>query len=169
MATHHKLLLVDPNTGALAALRETLSFASDLEVVGDAGLGPAALTWARTLQPDIVIVAVDEPVGRPLATIQLLAQGSPTWTVLGLAPSVDHALFRKTVLAGATDVEGIFTADPRVVPTARKVAEIGYEEMLELAQLGARVMHPRAVELGELYDMPILVASSFSDVPGTSV
>jgi aspartate kinase len=67
-----------------------------------------------------------------------------------------------------TDVEGIFTADPRVVPAARKVAEIGYEEMLELAQLGARVMHPRAVELGELYDMPILVASSFSDRPGVA-
>ena len=68
-----------------------------------------------------------------------------------------------------TDVEGIFTADPRVVPTARKVTEIGYEEMLELAQLGARVMHPRAVELGELYDMPILVASSFADAPGTLI
>jgi aspartate kinase len=68
-----------------------------------------------------------------------------------------------------TDVEGIYTADPRIVPDARKLAEIGYEEMLELAQLGARVMHPRAVELGELYDMPIQVASSFSDVPGTLI
>jgi aspartate kinase len=68
-----------------------------------------------------------------------------------------------------TDVEGIYTADPRVVAKARKVAEIGYEEMLELAQLGARVMHPRAVELGELYDMPILVASSFADAPGTLI
>ena len=68
-----------------------------------------------------------------------------------------------------TDVEGIYTADPRVVPNARKVTEIGYEEMLELAQLGARVMHPRAVELGELYDMPILVASSFADAPGTLI
>ena len=68
-----------------------------------------------------------------------------------------------------TDVDGIYTADPRVVPTARKLDEIGYEEMLELAQLGARVMHPRAVELGELYDMPILVASSFSDNPGTLI
>ena len=68
-----------------------------------------------------------------------------------------------------TDVEGIYTADPRVVPDARKLAEIGYEEMLELAQLGARVMHPRAVELGELYDMPIQVASSFVDAPGTLI
>jgi aspartate kinase len=68
-----------------------------------------------------------------------------------------------------TDVEGVYTADPRVEPAARRVAEIGYEEMLEMAQLGARVMAPRAVELGELYDMPILVASSFSDAPGTLI
>ncbi len=68
-----------------------------------------------------------------------------------------------------TDVEGIFTADPRVVPDARKVHEIGYEEMLELAQLGARVMHPRAVELAELYAMPILVSSSFSTASGTLI
>jgi aspartate kinase len=68
-----------------------------------------------------------------------------------------------------TDVEGIYTADPRIVPGARKLDEIGYEEMLELAQLGAKVMHPRAVELGELYDMPIQVASSFAEVPGTLI
>jgi aspartate kinase len=68
-----------------------------------------------------------------------------------------------------TDVEGIFTADPRVVPGARKLSDIGYEEMLELAQLGARVMHPRAVELAELYGVPIHVASSFSDAPGTLI
>jgi aspartate kinase len=68
-----------------------------------------------------------------------------------------------------TDVDGIYTADPRVVANARKLAEIGYEEMLELAQLGARVMHPRAVELGELYNMPIQVASSFGDQPGTLI
>src|SRR5438874_4761096 len=68
-----------------------------------------------------------------------------------------------------TDVEGIFTADPRIVTSARKLSQIGYEEMLELAQLGARVMHPRAVELAELYDMPIQVASSFDEVPGTLI
>jgi aspartate kinase len=68
-----------------------------------------------------------------------------------------------------TDVEGIYTADPRIVPSARKLKEVGYEEMLELAQLGARVMHPRAVELAELYNMPILVSSSFTDTPGTLI
>lgn len=68
-----------------------------------------------------------------------------------------------------TDVEGIYTADPRVVPNARKLNQISYEEMLELASLGARVMHPRAVELGGVYGVPILVRSSFSDAPGTLI
>jgi aspartate kinase len=68
-----------------------------------------------------------------------------------------------------TDVDGVHTADPRLVPDARKLDEIGYEEMLELASYGARVIHSRAVELGEVYKMPILVASSFSDRPGTII
>jgi aspartate kinase len=68
-----------------------------------------------------------------------------------------------------TDVAGVFTADPRLVPAARKLDRISYAEMLELAHLGARVMHPRAVELGELFGMPIWVRSSFSDEPGTLI
>ena len=67
-----------------------------------------------------------------------------------------------------TDVDGIYTADPRVVPNARKLAEVGYEEMLELASYGAK-MHPRSIELGALYNVPILVASSSKDVPGTLI
>ncbi|MCL4371589.1 MAG: aspartate kinase [Chloroflexi bacterium] len=68
-----------------------------------------------------------------------------------------------------TDVDGVFTADPRVEPRARKLDEISYEEMLELAKLGARVMHPRAVELGEAYHLPIVVRSSFNDNLGTLI
>jgi len=68
-----------------------------------------------------------------------------------------------------TDVEGIHTADPRVEPNARKLPEISYEEMLELATYGARVMHNRAVELGAVYRVPIYVASSFTDSPGTLI
>jgi aspartate kinase len=68
-----------------------------------------------------------------------------------------------------TDVDGVYTADPRLVPEAQKLDEIGYEEMLELASLGSKVMHSRAVELGEVYKMPILVASSFSNNPGTLI
>ena len=68
-----------------------------------------------------------------------------------------------------TDVEGVYTADPRLAPDARRLDEIGYEEMLELASHGAKVMHSRAVELGGMHNMPILVASSFSDKPGTLI
>jgi aspartate kinase len=68
-----------------------------------------------------------------------------------------------------TDVEGVFTADPRIEPDARKLKEITYEEMLELASRGARVMAPRAVEIGAVYNIPILVASSFSEAPGTII
>ena len=67
-----------------------------------------------------------------------------------------------------TDVEGIYTADPAVVPEARKLTEIGYDEMLELASYGAK-MHPRAIELGAVYNVPIYVASSFSESSGTLI
>ena len=68
-----------------------------------------------------------------------------------------------------TDVEGVYSADPRIAPEACRLTEIGYDEMLELATYGAKVMHPRAVELGELFDIPIMVASSFTRNPGTLI
>ncbi len=68
-----------------------------------------------------------------------------------------------------TDVDGIFTADPRLVKTARKLSHIQYDEMLELAAVGARVLHPRAVEIGELYGVPIHVRSSFHEGVGTMI
>jgi aspartate kinase len=68
-----------------------------------------------------------------------------------------------------TDVDGIFTADPRIVKNARKLTHIRYDEMLELAAVGARVMHPRAVEIGELYRVPIHVRSSFTEGVGTMI
>src|SRR6266511_134318 len=68
-----------------------------------------------------------------------------------------------------TDVRGIFTADPRLVPGARQLDMIGYEEMLELAHQGAQVMQTRAVELGWVNDVVIEVLSSFEDAPGTLI
>jgi aspartate kinase len=68
-----------------------------------------------------------------------------------------------------TDVRGIFTADPRLVPDARQLPVIGYEEMLELAQQGAQVMQVRAVELGWINGVEIEVLSSFEDAPGTLI
>ena len=67
-----------------------------------------------------------------------------------------------------TDVEGIYSADPRVAAGARKLSSVGYEEMLELAAAGAK-MHPRSIELGAVYNVPIYVASSFSDAAGTLI
>ncbi len=68
-----------------------------------------------------------------------------------------------------TDTDGIYTADPRVVPEAKRLEEIGYDEMMELATYGNKVMQPRAIELAELYNIPILVASSFNNNPGTLI
>ncbi len=66
-----------------------------------------------------------------------------------------------------TDVDGVYTTDPRIVPEARKMDFISYDEMLELASVGAGVMHSRSIEFGKKFDVPIQVRSSFSDVEGT--
>jgi aspartate kinase len=73
-----------------------------------------------------------------------------------------------------TDVDGVYTCDPRIVPQAQKLSKITYEEMLEMAALGAKVLHPRSVELAMAWDVPLQVLSSFdeaigSDYPGTQV
>ncbi|MGJ3243639.1 MAG: aspartate kinase [Opitutales bacterium] len=68
-----------------------------------------------------------------------------------------------------TDVDGIYTADPRIVPTARKLKEIAFEECLELASLGSKVMQSRAVEFAQKFNVPFEVRSSFNDQPGTLV
>ena len=67
------------------------------------------------------------------------------------------------------DVEGVYTADPRIVPDARRLKDILYEEMLEMASQGSTVMHNRAVELAAVYELPVLVASSMVDAPGTLI
>ena len=68
-----------------------------------------------------------------------------------------------------TDVDGIFSADPRIVPRARKLDSISYEETLEMASLGARVMHPRSVELAMRHKLRVTVRSSFNNRPGTEI
>jgi len=68
-----------------------------------------------------------------------------------------------------TDVEGVFTTDPNICSKARKLERISYEEMLEMASMGAKVLHLRAVEFGMKYNVPIMVLSSFIDAPGTLV
>jgi aspartate kinase len=68
-----------------------------------------------------------------------------------------------------TDVEGVYTADPRIVPDARKMDRISYDEMLEMASLGAKVLHGRSVEFAKKYNVPLVVRSSFNQAPGTLV
>jgi aspartate kinase len=111
----------------------------------------------------IVIVAGFQGVTEEMDTTTLGRGGSDT-TAVALAVSLGAE-----VCQIYTDVDGVYTADPRLVPEAKKLDEISYEEMLELASYGAKVMHPRAVELGELFNTPILVASSFNDKPGTLI
>jgi aspartate kinase len=112
---------------------------------------------------NIVIVAGFQGVSGK-RDITTLGRGGSDTTAVALAASLGAE-----VCQIYTDVEGVYTADPRLVPEAKKLGEISYEEMLELATYGARVMHNRAVELGWLYNVPILVASSFSDSPGTII
>ncbi len=68
-----------------------------------------------------------------------------------------------------TDVDGVYTTDPRIVAEARKVKQISYDEMLELASLGAGVMHSRSIEFAKKFDVPIHVRSSFTDIPGSMI
>jgi len=112
---------------------------------------------------NIVIVAGFQGI-TPNMDITTLGRGGSDTTAVALAASLNA-----DVCQIYTNVEGVYTADPRLVLEASKLDKIGYEEMLEMASYGAKVIHPRAVELGELYNMPILVASSFSDSPGTII
>lgn len=68
-----------------------------------------------------------------------------------------------------TDVDGVYSTDPRIVKCARKLNEISYDEMLELANLGAAVLHPRAVEYAKNYNVKLVVRSSFNHNEGTQV
>src|SRR5207248_5527411 len=66
-----------------------------------------------------------------------------------------------------TDVDGIYTTDPRLVPDARKLDRISYDEMLELASVGANILHSRSVEFAKKFDVPLQKRSSFTDTEGT--
>ena len=111
---------------------------------------------------NIVIVAGFQGVTEE-SDITTLGRGASDLTAVALAAALEAD--RCEIY---TDVDGIYTADPRMVPKAQKLDEIGFEEMLELASYGAK-MNPRSIELGMVYNVPILVASSFEDLPGTLI
>ena len=114
-------------------------------------------------QGRIVIVAGFQGITDDMDVTTLGRGGSDT-TAVALAASLKAAVCERY-----TDVEGIYTSDPHLVAEARRLREIGYEEMLELAAYGSKVMHPRAIELAGEFNVPILVASSFTDSPGTLI
>ncbi|MGV3607961.1 MAG: aspartate kinase [Planctomycetaceae bacterium] len=96
--------------------------------------------------------------------ITTLGRGGSDTTAVALA-----AALRADACEIYTDVDGIYTTDPRVVPEARRTSRISYDEMLELASLGAGVMHSRSIEFGKKFNVPIHVRSSFTDQPGTMI
>lgn len=96
--------------------------------------------------------------------ITTLGRGGSDTTAVALA-----AVLQADACEIYTDVDGVYTTDPRVVPQARQIARISYDEMLELASLGAGVMHNRSIEFAKRFSVPIHVRSSFSDVPGTMI
>ena len=112
---------------------------------------------------NIVIAAGFQGIDDEL-NITTLGRGGSDTTAVALA-----AVLRADACEIYTDVDGVYTTDPRVVPEARRVGRISYDEMLELASLGAGVMHSRSIEFGKKFDVPIHVRSSFTDQPGTMI
>ncbi|TDD70389.1 aspartate kinase [Jiangella aurantiaca] len=112
----------------------------------------------------IAIVAGFQGVSQDSKDITTLGRGGSDTTAVALA-----AALNADVCEIYTDVDGVFTADPRIVPTARRIPHITYEEMLEMAACGAKILHLRCVEYARRYGIPIHVRSSFSTLTGTWV
>jgi aspartate kinase len=112
---------------------------------------------------NIVIVAGFQGITKDM-DITTLGRGGSDTTAVALA-----AALKAEVCARYTDTDGIYTTDPRLLPEAHKLPEISYDEMLEMVTYGFKAIQPRAVELAELYGVPLLVASSFNENPGTLI
>jgi aspartate kinase len=112
----------------------------------------------------IVIVAGFQGVAQDTKDITTLGRGGSDTTAVAVAAALDA-----DVCEIYTDVDGVFTADPRIVPNARRIEQITYEEMLELAACGAKVLMLRCVEYARRFNLPIHVRSSYSNLPGTIV
>ncbi|MED7928522.1 aspartate kinase [Nonomuraea sp. LP-02] len=115
-------------------------------------------------QGHIAIVAGFQGVSQDTKDITTLGRGGSDTTAVALAAALDA-----DVCEIYTDVDGIFTADPRIVPPARQIPRISYDEMMEMAACGAKILHLRCVEYARRFDLPIHVRSSFSTREGTWV
>jgi len=112
----------------------------------------------------IAIVAGFQGVSQDSKDITTLGRGGSDTTAVALASAL-----QAEVCEIYTDVDGVFTADPRIVPIARRIPKISYEEMLEMAASGAKILHVRCVEYARRHEIPIHVRSSYSNQPGTWV
>jgi len=112
----------------------------------------------------ICVVAGFQGIYPETGDITTLGRGGSDTTAVAIAAAI-----KADVCEIYTDVDGVYTADPRIVKNAKKLDKISYEEMLELASLGAKVLQSRSVELGMKYNVPILVLSSLEEKPGTLV
>jgi aspartate kinase len=112
---------------------------------------------------NIVIVAGFQGISDEM-DVTTLGRGASDLSAVALAAALKAERCERY-----TDVDGIYTSDPRLIPEARKLNEISYDEMLEMVTYGFKAIQPRAVELAELYSVPLLVASSFNDNPGTLI
>ena len=117
----------------------------------------------RLEEGKVVIVAGFQGV-TPDGQVTTLGRGGSDLTAIAVAASI-----KADVCQIYTDVDGVYTADPRIVLSAKKMPEISYEEMLELASSGSKVMQSRSVEFAQKYNVPFEVRSSFNDQPGTLV
>ena len=113
---------------------------------------------------DIVIVAGFQGVSQDTKDVTTLGRGASDTTAVALAAALGAGYCEIY-----SDVDGVFTADPRIVPGAQRIPEISYDEMLEMAANGAKILHLRCVEYARRENVPVHVRSSFSDKPGTWV
>jgi aspartate kinase len=118
----------------------------------------------RDLEKGIIVVVAGFQGVDSEGNITTLGRGGSDTTAVALA-----AAFKADICDIYTDVDGVYTTDPRVYNKARKLKKISYDEMLELASLGSKVLQIRSVELAKKYKVPVHVRSSFNDEPGTIV
>lgn len=112
----------------------------------------------------VPVVAGFQGISVTGADVTTLGRGGSDLTAVAIAASLKADLCEIY-----TDVDGVYTTDPNMVPEARKLDKVSYEEMLEFASLGAKVLQSRSVEYAKKYNVPLVVKSSFSDAPGTFV
>ncbi len=113
---------------------------------------------------NVVVIAGFQGVTEGETDVTTLGRGGSDLSAVAVAAAVGADLCEIY-----TDVDGVYTTDPNIVPEARKLGKISYEEMLELASLGAKVLQTRSVEFAMKYNVPVVVRSSFNDNPGTLV